>query len=101
MCLAQGHNAVKPVRLEPAGPRSRVKYSATKPLRSHDKIVSDRQIYKIIISLIPKMYTEKLSVIRAVTRDFQQCGSLTSVDSMSLCSLLLSLETLHDVQSVA
>ena len=28
-CLAQGHNAVPPVKLEPATPRSRVKYSTT------------------------------------------------------------------------
>ena len=35
MCLAQGHNAVTPVRLEPAAPRSRVKQSTTEPLRSH------------------------------------------------------------------
>ena len=35
MCLAQGHNAVTPLRLEPAAPRSRVKHSTTEPLRSH------------------------------------------------------------------
>ena len=29
MCIAQGHNAVTPVRLEPAAPRSRVKHSTT------------------------------------------------------------------------
>ena len=29
MCLAQGHNAVTPVRLEPATPWSQVKHSAT------------------------------------------------------------------------
>ena len=29
----QGHNAVTPVRLEPAAPRSRVKHSTTEPLR--------------------------------------------------------------------
>ena len=29
MCLAQGHNAVKPVRLEPAAPQSQVKHSTT------------------------------------------------------------------------
>ena len=29
MCLAQGHNAVPQVRLEPAAPRSRVKHSTT------------------------------------------------------------------------
>ena len=36
MCLAQGHNAVTPVRLKPASPRSRVKHSTTEPLRSLD-----------------------------------------------------------------
>ena len=35
MCLAQGHNAVTSVRLEPVAPRSRVKHSTTKPLGSH------------------------------------------------------------------
>ena len=34
MCLVQGHNAVTPVRLEPATPRSWVKHSNTEPLRS-------------------------------------------------------------------
>ena len=34
MCLAQGHNTVMPVRLEPAAPQSRVKHSTTEPLRS-------------------------------------------------------------------
>ena len=34
MCLAQGHIAVTPVRLEPAAHRSRVKHSHTEPLRS-------------------------------------------------------------------
>ena len=33
--LAQGHNGVKPVRLEPAAPRSRGKHSTTEPLHSH------------------------------------------------------------------
>ena len=28
-CLAEGHNAVTPMRLEPAAPRSRVKHSTT------------------------------------------------------------------------
>ena len=30
-CLAQGHNAVPPVRLEPAAPQSRIKHSTTEP----------------------------------------------------------------------
>ena len=34
MCLAQGHNTVTPVRLEPAASWSRVKHSTTKPLHS-------------------------------------------------------------------
>ena len=34
MYLAQGHNAVTPVRLKPATPWSRVKHSTTEPLRS-------------------------------------------------------------------
>ena len=32
--LAQGHNTVMPVRLEPAAPLSRVKHSTTEPLCS-------------------------------------------------------------------
>ena len=38
MCLAQGRNAVAPVRFEPAAPRSRVKHSTTEPLRSHGMV---------------------------------------------------------------
>ena len=38
--LAQGHNTVTPVRLEPAAPRSRVKHSTTEPLRSRMFVVS-------------------------------------------------------------
>ena len=34
MCLAQGHNVVMPVRLEPATRRSPVKHFFTEPLRS-------------------------------------------------------------------
>ena len=35
VCLAQGHNAVTPVRLEPAAPLFRVKHSTTEPLHSY------------------------------------------------------------------
>ena len=34
MCLAQGHKAVPPVRLEPATVPSRVKHSTSEPLHS-------------------------------------------------------------------
>ena len=40
MCLAQGHNAVTPVRLEPTALWSRVKHSTTEPLRSHFRTVT-------------------------------------------------------------
>ena len=33
MCLAQEHNSVTPVKLEPAAPYFRVKHSTTEPLR--------------------------------------------------------------------
>ena len=36
--LAQGHNAVTQVRLEPAATRSRVKHSTTEPLRSQYEV---------------------------------------------------------------
>ena len=42
MSLAQGHNAVMPVILEPATPISRVKHSTTEPLRSLNKTVEPR-----------------------------------------------------------
>ena len=34
MCLAQGHNAVTPVKLEPVTPQSQVKHSTTELLYS-------------------------------------------------------------------
>ena len=38
MSLFKDHNAVTPVRLEPASFRSRVKHSTTEPLRSYDHL---------------------------------------------------------------
>ena len=44
------HNAVTPVRLEPAAPQSRVKHCTTEPLRSQMQTLmyqkSDRRIYQ-------------------------------------------------------
>ena len=45
MCLAQGPDAVTPVRLEPAAPRSRVKHSTTEPLRSQE--LSMKKFYNL------------------------------------------------------
>ena len=36
MCLAQGHNAVTPLRLELVSPWSGVKHSTTEPMGSYD-----------------------------------------------------------------
>ena len=41
MCLAQGHNAVTLVRLEPVTPRSQVKHSSIKPLCSRANLWSE------------------------------------------------------------
>ena len=41
--MLKDHNAVTPVRLEPAALRSRVKHSTTEPLRSHLQRISARQ----------------------------------------------------------
>ena len=43
MCLAQGHNAVTLVKLEPVAPPSRVKLSTTEPLHSPDSAVTMRR----------------------------------------------------------
>ena len=45
MCLAQGHNAVPPVRLKPATFQSQVKHSSTEPLRSRLCILRDFPIH--------------------------------------------------------
>ena len=42
MRLAQGHNAMTPVRLEAAATRYRVKHSTTEPLRSEDEVLVNR-----------------------------------------------------------
>ena len=39
MCLAQGHNAMTSVRLEPAASRSRVKHSTSEALLSHNMLI--------------------------------------------------------------
>ena len=45
MCLAQGHNAVTPVRLEPATSRSRDKHSTTEPATAlHSVIIWDNYL---------------------------------------------------------
>ena len=45
MCLAQGHNTVPPVTLEPTTPGSRVKHSTTEPL--HSLTVFERKMFSL------------------------------------------------------
>ena len=51
MSLAQGNNAVWPVRLEPAACRSLVKHSTTEPLRSQGRCSKPKQLRKSHTSL--------------------------------------------------
>ena len=66
-CLAQGHNTVMPLRLEPLAPRSPVKHSITEPLCSLDW---------------------------ALTWDFQQCGMYDQQTLRSACAYALSDQNL-------
>ena len=51
MCLAQGHNPVAPVRLEPMAPQSWVKHSTTKPLRSLEKVYFENSQHEKLPSM--------------------------------------------------
>ena len=62
--LAQGHNAVTPVRLEPAAPRSRVKHSTTEPLRFHCVYVKTKTYiynFNVLFNKIKKNGNDDLS----------------------------------------
>ena len=67
MCLAQGHDAMTPMRLEPAAPLSLVKHSTTEPLH-----------YLVIV------YRERSgSVVECLTRDRRAAGSsLTGITAL-------------------
>ena len=49
MCLAQEHNAVKPVRLEPVASLSQVQHSTTEPLLSLIYfVISALEVFKLV-----------------------------------------------------
>ena len=52
MCLAQGHNAVTPMRLKTADFQSRVKHSTTEPLRTHTCICTHLYLYTYVHSYL-------------------------------------------------
>ena len=60
LCLAQGHNTVTPVRLEPPTPWSRVKLSTTEPLGYHQNLLYRTRrknpfVYKVLTILRPSL----------------------------------------------
>ena len=64
-CLAQGHNAVTPVRLEPTASWSRVKHSTTEPLHSQTKLtLSTNSIYPSYVN--PSTLRPLLACILAI-----------------------------------
>ena len=71
--LAQGHNPVAPVRLEPAAPWSRVKHSTTEPLRSH--ILTEKALINKFHP--PRASNSKLITklsLKSLTAEFQKCN---------------------------
>ena len=51
MCLAQGHNAVAPVRLEPTAPQSRVKHSTIElPIKYMLITGNDKKLGRSVVS---------------------------------------------------
>ena len=71
MCLAQGHNAVTTVWLEPAAPR--VEHSTTESLRSLATIIIIKTEYRECSG----------SVVECLTRDRRAAGSsLTAITAL-------------------
>ena len=85
MCLAQGHNTVTPVRLEPAALRSRVKHSTTEPLRSLEFFV--RTYYmQSVITVLPSV----LLTFMSRTSIFKTLNFISDIKS-----LLYGLNIVH------
>ena len=51
MCLAQGQNAVLPVRLEPATTQSLVKHSTTEPLHYMSQMLHSSSTYILVVGI--------------------------------------------------
>ena len=64
MCLAQGHNAVTPVRLEPAAPQPQVKHSTTEP--PNGNVVTPN---KISHAILQRNY-RKMTINRSFSYNF-------------------------------
>ena len=86
MCLAQGHNAVKPMRLEPATLRSQVKHSTTKRLPSLEK-----QIGKTLIGLLLQKQSDL--GLHCLSRPFWQAASVLNFRTFTVLKNFLLQQT--------
>ena len=77
--LAQGHNVVMPVGLEPAAPRSRVKHSTTEPLRPKKFALAIK-----FSSVVPYLFN-------AVPQYFEKVGYFSPTITFLGRTLLLTL----------
>ena len=66
MCLAQGHNAVTPVRLKPVAPRSLVRHFTTEPLRSLNMSATCMSMLGMVGRGPPVENLENLECIRSI-----------------------------------
>ena len=83
MCLAEGHKAVTPVRLEPAASRSRVKHSNTEPLRSRG--IDD---VKLVLQIL---HHKLLSLLMEIKKG-------TNISAIILVPLIMTLSRGHTGQ---
>ena len=81
MCLAQGHNAVAPVRLKPAAPRSQVKHSTTEPLR----FLKVAMVWKMTLFLVQRMLGNAavLTLQNIVSNQMEEFISLQRVHNLT------------------
>ena len=85
--LAQGHNAVMPVRLEPAALQSRVKYSTTEPLstqfQSYSNIKKTHEFYDLNMDLVSSANAFNQLYAYAFRQEYAYMRILTSVGTFS------------------
>ena len=106
MCLAQGHNAVAPVRLEPVDPWSQVKHTTTEPLHSQYLNLCDIRIYYECEGGIEKSASGSLFGIMRIAEGWQMVyereeffnGPFTQMmDSFSCSPLNSTFRPWHEI----
>ena len=76
LSLAQGHNAVMPVKLEPTALRSRVKHSTTEPLRSLYRLPSLCFLYSMVCQYYVSYTAQIWITLFAIQLNFSLLGLL-------------------------